>query len=157
MGDDQDEAPGSPEVQGGVELLDGQVMDASESALLPHAGEEAAVEPIEEVLGVRTLTSSEPAADELDVTEDALELPEPEDAGGEGHEPNLEEALDRTTLRQDLETRFESLEGERTALDALEPRPTAHAPDELLCSRCHLWRNQAQFVDPTERICRDCA
>lgn len=157
MGPDEDAALEAREVQSEVELVDDEVLDASASASLPHPGEEPAGEPVEEVLGVRALTASEPGADELDVTYDTLELPEPDDEDAEEREPNLDEGLDRTVLRQDLETQFEALDEERAALSALEPREVAARADEFLCTRCRLWKNQGQLVDPERRICRDCA
>jgi hypothetical protein len=147
----------SREVQGEVELVGEEVLDATASASLPHPGEEPAGEPVEEVLGVRAVAASEPGADELDVTYDTLELPVPDDEELEEREPNLDEGLDRTVLRQDLETRFEALDEERAVLSALEPREVAAPADAFLCTRCRLWKNQVQLVDPERRICRDCA
>jgi hypothetical protein len=158
MGPDEDMALESREVQGEVELVGGEVLDAAASVSLPHPGEEPAGEPVEEVLGVRALTASEPGADELDVTYDTLELPVPDDEEElEEREPNLDEGLDRTVLRQDLETRFEALDEERAALSALEPREVVAPADAFLCTRCRLWKSEVQLVDPERRICRDCA
>jgi hypothetical protein len=157
MGPDEDAALESREVQGEVELVGDEVLDPAASASLPHPGEEPAGEPVEEVLGVRALTASEPLADELDITYNALELPEPDDEELEEREPNVDEALDRTVLPQDLETRCEALDEEPAALNGLEPREVAAPADAFLCTRCRLWKNQVQLVDPERRICRDCA
>jgi hypothetical protein len=50
MGPDEEAAFESREVQGEVELVNGEVFDVTASASLPHPGEEPAREPVEEIL-----------------------------------------------------------------------------------------------------------
>jgi hypothetical protein len=157
MGSDEEAALESREVQSEVELVNGEVLDVTDSASLPHPGEEPAGEPVEEILGVRALTASEPPADELDVTYSTLELPEPDEAEPGEREPNLDTGLNRTVLHQDLEARFESFDEDSVALAALEPRETTTRVGTFLCTRCRLWKNRVQLMDPARGICRDCA
>jgi hypothetical protein len=46
-------------------------------------------------------------------------------------EARAEDALERTVLHQDLETRVETFDEERVARSALEPREVAHTVDEF--------------------------
>jgi hypothetical protein len=69
--------------------------------------------PADEVLGVHTLTESEPPAEVLDVGVDDLELPVPaadEPPADALDEDDLDRALHRTTLPGDLETRYEEFD-----------------------------------------------
>jgi hypothetical protein len=95
------------------------------------------------------------SAAELDDLEDALEVaPATDDVAVE---INVDEALERSHLSSEPETRFEELEPDDAALESLEPRDLAHTASDLLCSRCHLWKASSQFVDVSRRICNDCA
>jgi hypothetical protein len=150
--------PQEREVEREVEVVGDEVFDVTEAASLPHPGEDAPLEPIEEVLGVRMLTSTEAPADELDVPYEALDLAHPEDDGfREREDSDLEEALGRTVLQHDLEVRVERLDDEGVTLEALEPRVTGHQGGDILCTRCRLWKNPSQFVEAGRRVCRECS
>ncbi|MEX1009289.1 MAG: DUF4193 family protein [Acidimicrobiia bacterium] len=144
-----------------IELLgDGEEIDATEKGWAP--GEPSPGEPLDEILHVHPLTETEPPADLLEIPEDGLELPQPDEVEEveevEELETTLEATLPRTVLAgHDLETRYEEFDEEGAALAALQ-RPTAPgAPDEFVCSRCYLRKDRAQLADPKLRVCRDCA
>ena len=99
---------------GEVELLDdGEPVDEAdviEESWAP--GEPPVGFPADEVLRVRELTATEPSADLLDVSDDALDLPGPdEDESLEDQEEDLGQILRRTVLGgHHLETRYEELD-----------------------------------------------
>jgi hypothetical protein len=98
---------------GEVELLDdGEPVDAVDIEDSWAPGEPPVGLPADEVLRVHALTASEPPADLLDVSDDALDLPVPDgDKSLEDQEENLEQLLPRTVLGgHDLETRYEELD-----------------------------------------------
>jgi hypothetical protein len=141
MGPDEDAALEAREVQDEVELVDDEALDATDSASLPDPGGEPPGELVEEVLGVRALTGSEPSADELDVTYRSVELPEPDDGDrdkSEEREPNLDEALKRTVLPPRLvhRTLRPGRASDRLTGPVPARGPTQPSAIELLESRC---------------------
>lgn len=143
------------ELLGDGELLD--EVDADEESWSP--GEPPPGVPADEVLHVHPLTEAEPSADLLDVSEDDLELPVPEDDASAETSAGMGDALQKRTVlgRHDLESRYEELDSEDTALNALEGTAAMPAEAEFVCTSCFLRRHAAQLADPQRRICQDCA
>ncbi len=88
-------------------------VDAIEESWAP--GEPSPGLSADEVLQVHSLSTREPSADQLDVAQDGRELPAPEDDVGPDDEQKeveqvLDEALDRTQLDRDLESRYEEFD-----------------------------------------------
>lgn len=144
-----------------IELLgDGEPVDEVDPVEETWApGEPPPGVPIDEVLHVHPLTAAEPSADLLDVPEDDLELPVPEDDEQlETRAETGDELRGRTVLGgHDLETRHEELDPEDAALDAFEGMGATPAEAEFVCARCFLRKHSTQLADPERRICQECA
>jgi len=130
-----------------IELLgDGELLDEvepDEETWSP--GEPPPGVPADEVLDVHPLTEAEPSADLLDVSEDDLERPVPEDDVSAETPAGMGGALqERTVLGgHDLETRYEELDSEDTAVNALEGTGVGSAETEFVCRSCFLQTRRA--------------
>lgn len=107
----EEEESGEIALLGDEEMID--EVDTIEESWAP--GEPSPGLPADEVLQVHSLSAREPSADELDIAEDARELPAPDDEDSlddeqKGVEQALDEALHRAQLDRDLEIRYEEFD-----------------------------------------------
>jgi hypothetical protein len=111
QGDPEEEEIAEIALLGDEDTID--AVDTIDESWAP--GESPSGLPADEVLQVHSLTASEPSADELDVGEDAGDLPAPDDEESLGDEQKeveqaLDEALHRNRLGRDLEVRYEEFD-----------------------------------------------